>query len=60
MDQQPRTALKHDSYVDATSHGLEWAQANRRLLVVSSAVLVAIIALAVVAGVLYNNRVQKA
>lgn len=60
MDQQTRTALKQDSYVTATTHGLEWAQANRRSVIVSSIILLAVIVIAVLAGVLYNNRVEKA
>lgn len=60
MDQQTRTALRHDDYITATTHGLEWAQANRRSVIVSAVILLAVIVIAVVAGVLYNNRVEKA
>lgn len=60
MDQQTRYALKQDSYVNATTHGLEWAQANRRTVIVSSVILLAVIVIAVLAGVLYTNREEKA
>ena len=60
VDQQTRTALKQDTYVTATSHGLEWAQQNRRSVIVSSAILLLIIVAVVVGGVLYTHRVEKA
>jgi tetratricopeptide (TPR) repeat protein len=60
VDQQTRTALKHDQFVDATSQSLEWASANRRSLILTSSIVLALI-VAVVAGVLiYNSRSEKA
>jgi tetratricopeptide (TPR) repeat protein len=60
VDQQTKTALKHDQFVDVTSHSLEWASANRRSLIITSAIVLGIV-VAVVAGVLiYNSRSEKA
>lgn len=61
MDQQTKTALKQqDAYISATEHGIEWAQKNRRSVIVSGAVVLALILLAVIAGVVYNSRSEKA
>ena len=60
MDQQTRQALKHDKFVDTTTHGLEWAGENRRSLIATATIAVAAI-LIVVGGVLfYNNRSEQA
>ena len=60
MDQQTRQALKHDKFVDTTTHGLEWATENRRSLIAAGTIAVAAI-LILVGGVLfYNNRSEQA
>ena len=60
MDQQTRQALKHDQFVDTTTHGLEWASENRRSVIVTSSIVLAAI-LIVVGGVLfYNSRAAQA
>jgi len=44
VDQQTKAALKqNDAFVTTTSHGLEWAGENRRSVIVSSAILLALI-----------------
>ena len=61
MDQQTKTALKQqDAYVSATEHGIEWAQQNRRSVLISGVAVLALILLAVIAGVIYNSRSEKA
>lgn len=61
MDQQTKAALKqNDAFITTTSHGLEWAGENRRSVIVSSAILLAIIVVAVVSGVLYSKRCEAA
>ena len=60
MDQQTKAALKRDQFIDTTQHGLDWASENRHSVIVSSIVLLAIIIVAVVGGVIYNSRTQKA
>jgi tetratricopeptide (TPR) repeat protein len=60
VDQQTKKALKHDQFVDTTTHGLEWASENRRSVIVTSSIVVAAI-LIVVCGVLfYQNRAAQA
>jgi tetratricopeptide (TPR) repeat protein len=60
VDQQTRQALKHDQLIDTTTHGLEWAGANRRSIIVSSAILLAVILVGVLGIVLYNSRSNQA
>ena len=60
MDQQTRHALKHDQFVDTTQHGLEWASENRRSLIVTGAIVLAVIVVAVVGALIYNHRADQA
>jgi len=61
VDQQTKVALKqNDAFVTTTSHGLEWAGENRRSVIVSSAILLGIIVLAVLIGVIYSKRSEAA
>ena len=60
MDQQTRHALKHDQFVDTAQHGLEWANENRRPLIVTGAIVLAVIVIAVVGALLYNHRADQA
>ncbi len=52
--------LKQDEYVTVGSHGLEWAGQNRRSILVSAAILLAVILVAVLSIVIYQNRSEKA
>ena len=60
MDQQTRKALKHDQFVDTTTHGLEWASENRRSVIITSSVLIAAILFVVCAVLIYNSRAAQA
>jgi len=60
VDQQTRQALKHDQFVDTTQHGLEWASQNRRPILLTGAIVAALIAILVIGGIIYNNRSEKA
>ncbi len=60
MDQQTRHALKHDQFVDTTQHGLEWASENRRSLIVTGAIVLAVIVAVVVGALVYNHRADQA
>jgi tetratricopeptide (TPR) repeat protein len=60
VDQQTRHALKEDKFVSTTSHGLEWASENRRSVITTVSILVAVILVAVLGGVLYNSRSEAA
>jgi tetratricopeptide (TPR) repeat protein len=60
VDQQTKAALKHDKFVTTTSHGLEWASENRRSVIVTTGILLAVIVIAVIGGVIYNSRSDAA
>ena len=60
MDQQTKAALKHDQFVDTTQQGLEWAKENRRSVIVTSAILLAVIVIAVAGALVYNSRANDA
>jgi tetratricopeptide (TPR) repeat protein len=60
VDQQTRQALKHDKFVDTTTHGLEWATENRRSLIMTSSIVAAAILIGVIGILLYNSRAAQA
>ncbi len=60
MDQQTKKALKHDQFVDTTTHGLEWATENRRTLIVTTAIALAALAIIVASVFIYNSRKEQA
>ncbi|HEY0162116.1 MAG TPA: tetratricopeptide repeat protein [Edaphobacter sp.] len=60
MDQQTRQALKHDQFVDTTQHGLEWANQNRRPLIVTGAVVAGLLVIFAIVAVVFNQRSEKA
>jgi predicted negative regulator of RcsB-dependent stress response len=60
VDQQTRQALKHDQFVDTTQHGLEWASQNRRPIILTGAIVAALIAIVVIGAIVYNRSSEKA
>ena len=60
MDQQTRQALKHDKFVDTTTHGLEWAGENRRSLIITGSIALAAILIVVGSVLIYNSRADQA
>ena len=61
MDQQTKAALKqNDRFVTTTEHGLEWASENRKSVIVTVSLMLALIVILVLAGVLYDKRVEAA
>ena len=60
MDQQTKQALKHDQFIDTTQHGLEWASENRRTVIVTSSIVLAILVLVIGTFIVYNSRSQAA
>jgi tetratricopeptide (TPR) repeat protein len=60
VDQQTKQALKHDQFVDTTKHGLEWATENRRSVILTSSILLAVVIVAVCSAILYNSRANQA
>ena len=60
VDQRTKAELKQNDYLTVGSHGLELSGYNRRSVIVSAAVLLAAIVVAVLALVIYQNRSEKA
>jgi tetratricopeptide (TPR) repeat protein len=60
VDQQTKQALKHDQFVDTTTHGIEWVGEHRRSIIASSAILLAVIVVVVAGVLLYNSRASQA
>lgn len=60
VDQQTKAALKHDQFIETTTHGLSWATENRRSVITTVAILLAVILIAVGGGVLYSHRSEQA
>jgi tetratricopeptide (TPR) repeat protein len=60
VDQQTKAALKQDKFITTTSHGLEWASENRKSVLVTVALLLAVILVFVLSIVVYNSRSEAA
>jgi tetratricopeptide (TPR) repeat protein len=60
VDQQTKQALKHDQFVDTTTHSVEWASENRRSLIVAGVALLAVIVVIVASVLIYNSRAGQA
>jgi tetratricopeptide (TPR) repeat protein len=60
VDQQTKQALKHDQFIDTTTHSVEWASENRRSLIVAGAALLAVIVVIVAGVLIYNSRASQA
>lgn len=60
VDNQTRHKLKQDNFITTTRHGLEWAGENRRSVITTSILLLAVIVLAVGGVAIYNYRSDKA
>ncbi len=60
MDQQTKKALKHDQFVDTTTHGLEWASENRRTLILTCSIVLAAILIVIGSVLFYNSRSEQA
>jgi tetratricopeptide (TPR) repeat protein len=60
VDQQTKQALKHDQFVDTTTHGIEWASDHRKGVIRTSLIAVGVIAVAIVISVIANYRSDAA
>jgi tetratricopeptide (TPR) repeat protein len=60
VDHQTKVALKQDHFVTTTSHGLEWASENRKSVIVTVSILLAVILVLVVAVVTWTSRSHAA
>jgi len=60
VDQLTKEKLKHDQFIDTTTHGLEWAGENRKRVILVSSIVLGVIVLAIVIGVIANARSNAA
>ena len=61
MDQQTKATLKqNDAFVTTTKSGLEWAGENRKAVITTASLLLAVIVVLVLAIVIYNKRADAA
>jgi tetratricopeptide (TPR) repeat protein len=60
VDQLTKEKLKHDQFVDTTTHGIEWANNNRAMLFRSVGIALGILTVAIVAGVVLNRQSEAA
>ena len=60
MDQQTKKALKHDQFVDTTTHGLEWVKENRRSVILTSSIVLAALLIIVIGALVFNSRSEAA
>ena len=56
VDQQTRTALKQDKFVNTTTHGLEWASEHRQSVIRNGSIALAAVVIVVVSVLVYNSR----
>jgi tetratricopeptide (TPR) repeat protein len=60
VDQQTKKALKHDQFVDTTTHGLEWVKENRRSVILTSSIVLAALLIIVIGALVFNSRSEAA
>ncbi|MGH9596869.1 MAG: tetratricopeptide repeat protein, partial [Edaphobacter sp.] len=60
VDQQTKKALKHDRFIDTTNQGIEWADENRRSLIITSAIALVAILIVVIVSLVYKTRAEHA
>jgi tetratricopeptide (TPR) repeat protein len=60
VDQQTKQALKHDQFIDTTTHGLEWAKENRHSVIVTTAIVLAVVVVGIAGALIYNSRSTQA
>jgi len=60
VDQQTKEALKHDQFIDTTTHGLEWASDHRKSVIRTSLIAAGVIVVAIVIAIVVNIRTEAA
>ena len=60
VDNKTRQKLKQNNFVETTKHGLQWAGENRRSVITTSILILAMIVLGVGGVALYNYRSNAA
>jgi len=56
VDQATKAALKQDHFITTTSHGLEWAKENRKSVIVTTSIGLAVILFVVLIGFFVHSR----
>ncbi|RXH55222.1 tetratricopeptide repeat protein [Granulicella sibirica] len=60
MDQQTKAALKNDQFINTTEHGIEWANQNRRQVIITGSAILAAILIVIACGAIYHSRSESA
>jgi tetratricopeptide (TPR) repeat protein len=60
VDQQTRQALKHDQFVDTTTHGLEWVKENRSSVMATGIAILVAVVIVIAGAVIYHSRSEQA
>ena len=60
MDQQTKAALKNDQFLNTTEHGIEWANENRRQVIITGSAILAAILIVIACGAIYHSRSEAA
>ena len=60
MDQQTKQALKHDQFVDTTTHGIEWASDNRKSVIRTALIALGVVVIAVGITIFVNHESDAA
>jgi len=60
VDQLTKEKLKHDQFIDTTTHGLEWANAHRSSVIRTTGIIVGAIVVLIVIGVVWSKRSDAA
>lgn len=57
---QTRHDLRQDAFVNTTGTGIEWARQNRRTVILTTSILLAVIVLALAVGLILHHRSEAA
>lgn len=60
MDQQTKQALKHDQFVDTTTHGIEWASDHRKSVIRTALIGLGVVIVAVGITIFVNHQTDAA
>ena len=60
MDHQTKVALKNDQFINTTEHGIEWANQNRRQVIVTGSAVLAAILVVIACAAIYHSRSEAA
>jgi tetratricopeptide (TPR) repeat protein len=60
VDQLTKEKLKHDQFIDTTTHGIEWASAHRGSVLRTSGIVVGVLVVLIAIGVIWSKRSDAA